>query len=115
MSVDRSPVLEPVAPAGGALVHTPGFVSGVREHAAGAMRVGVIGYGYWGPNIVRNFQALDNCELVTLCDKSPDALRRAHRVYPGLNLTTDFNDILKSPDIDVVAVVTPVWTHYDLA
>jgi predicted dehydrogenase len=79
------------------------------------VRVGVIGYGYWGPNIVRNFQALDHCELVALCDTNPDALRRAQRVYPGLKLTTDFNEILTSPDIDAVAVITPVWTHYALA
>ena len=116
MSVNRAGVLDPVRvveakPA----MKTPGFDPGPRVHSAAAVRAGVIGYGYWGPNIVRNFQALENCELLTLCDKSPDALRRAHRVYPGMNLTTDFNDILRSPEIDVVAVVTPVWTHYELA
>ena len=81
----------------------------------GAVRVGVIGYGYWGPNIVRNFHALENARLVAVCDKSPAALKRAARVYPGVKLTTDFADILESPDIDAVAVVTPVWTHYELA
>jgi predicted dehydrogenase len=113
MSVDRSPVLDRagVAPAS----QVKGGAFDARQPRTDAVRVGVIGYGYWGPNIVRNFQALEQCELVTLCDKSPDALRRAQRLYPGLGLTTDFNDILKSPDIDAVAVVTPVWTHYDLA
>ena len=82
---------------------------------AGVVRVGVIGYGYWGPNIVRNFQGLDACELVAVCDKSDAALARARKLYPGVQLTTDFNDILKSPDIDAVAVITPVWTHYELA
>src|SRR6187402_2979781 len=47
------------------------------------VRVGVIGYGYWGPNIVRNLSSLDNCELVAVCDKSPAALKRASRAYPG--------------------------------
>ena len=85
------------------------------ENAKKSVRLGVIGYGYWGPNIVRNFHGLDNCQLVAVCDKNPAALKRAQKVYPGLRLTTDFADILTSPDIDAVAVVTPVWTHFDLA
>lgn len=80
-----------------------------------AVRVGVIGYGYWGPNIVRNFYNLEDCQVAAVCDRSPDALRRAHRAYPGIELTTDFDHILTSPDIDAVAVITPVWTHFDLA
>src|ERR1700741_4696362 len=79
------------------------------------VRVGVIGYGYWGPNIVRNFHALDRAELVAVCDKSQAALKRAHKGFPSLHLTTDFSDVLRSPDIDAVAIVTPVWTHYELA
>ena len=79
------------------------------------LRVGVIGYGYWGPNIARNLHGLDGCEVVTICDKNTDALRRAHRAYPGVRLTTDFSEVLLSSDIDAVAVITPVWTHFDLA
>jgi predicted dehydrogenase len=86
-----------------------------RESQTPAVRVGVIGYGYWGPNIVRNLHGLDNCELVAVCDKSPAALTRAHKLYPQIQLTTDFNEILTAPDIDAVAVITPVWTHFDLA
>jgi predicted dehydrogenase len=82
---------------------------------SGLVRVGVIGYGYWGPNIVRNFHGLDACEVVAVCDKSVNALARARKTYPGVQMTTEFDDILKSPDIDAVAVITPVWTHYDLA
>jgi predicted dehydrogenase len=91
------------------------FEYGSSEIQSPAVRVGVIGYGYWGPNIVRNLHGLDNCELVSVCDKSTAALRRAHRLYPAIQLTTDFNEILTSPDIDAVAVVTPVWTHFELA
>jgi len=83
--------------------------------AADCVRVGVIGYGYWGPNIVRNLNALERCELVSLCDRSSKALARAQKTYPGLRLTTDFNDVLRSPDIAAVAIVTPVWTHFELA
>jgi predicted dehydrogenase len=85
------------------------------RHDSSTVRVGVIGYGYWGPNIVRNFQGQDQCDVVALCDKSPDALRRARRVYPNLHMTTDFTEILQSPKVDAVAIVTPVWTHYALA
>jgi predicted dehydrogenase len=86
-----------------------------RDIATDVVRVGVIGYGYWGPNIVRNFQGLEKADLVAVADRSPQALKRAARLYPGLNLTTDPNEIIKSPDVDAVAVVTPVWTHYELA
>ena len=67
------------------------------------------------PNIVRNLSALESCELVALCDKNQAALKRASRAYPGVQLTTDAADVLRSPDIDAVAVVTPVWTHFELA
>jgi predicted dehydrogenase len=88
-----------------------------RTSAAGAasVRVGVLGYGYWGPNIVRNFSGLDHCDLVAVCDRSEKALARARKIYPGVQLTTDFTDVLRSPDIDAVAIVTPVWTHFELA
>ena len=86
-----------------------------RAAPSSAVRVGVIGYGYWGPNIVRNFHSIEDCHVAAVCDKSPEALRRAGKLYPGVELTTDFKDILTSPDIDAVAVITPVWTHYALA
>lgn len=79
------------------------------------LRIAVIGYGYWGPNIVRNLDALETCEVVSVCDRSPAALRRVGRAYPRVRLTTDFSDILAAPDIDAVAVVTPVWTHFEFA
>jgi predicted dehydrogenase len=82
---------------------------------AGALRIGVIGYGYWGPNIVRNVQALDNADLVAVCDTSTAALERAGRAYPRITLTADYREVLRSPHIDAVAIVTPVWTHYELA
>src|SRR5687767_4067702 len=82
---------------------------------AEAVRVGVIGFGYWGPNIVRNLNALDRCHLVSVCDTNAKALKRAQRTYPGVHLTTDVKDVLRSPDIDAVAIVTPVWTHFELA
>lgn len=81
----------------------------------GTIRVGVIGYGYWGPNVVRNLSALENCTVAGLCDRSPAALKRASRLYPGVPLTTDFSEMIAASDVDAVAIVTPVWTHYELA
>jgi predicted dehydrogenase len=79
------------------------------------LRVGVIGYGYWGPNVVRNLHALEACEVAALCDQNPAALQKARRTYPSLKMTTDACEVLTSPEIDAVAIVTPIWTHYELA
>ncbi len=86
-----------------------------RESPSGTVRCGVIGYGYWGPNIVRNLHGIGGCEVVTVCDRSPAALKRAGTLYPALKLTSDAAEVLKAPDIDAVAIVTPVWTHFELA
>jgi predicted dehydrogenase len=79
------------------------------------IRIGVIGYGYWGPNIVRNLHGLDGCQVAGICDKNTAALARVKQTYPNLSLTTEPEELLTSPQIDAVAVVTPVWTHFDLA
>jgi predicted dehydrogenase len=93
----------------------PAIAPALQRSPADVVRVGVIGYGYWGPNIVRNLSGLENCELAAVCDKSPAAVKRASRAYPGVHTTMDFTEVLRSPDIDAVAVVTPVWTHFELA
>lgn len=79
------------------------------------IRFGVIGYGYWGPNVVRNLSALEATQLAAVCDKSFAALQRVKQLYPGVRVTSDYSELLSSPDIDAIAVVTPVWTHFDLA
>jgi predicted dehydrogenase len=79
------------------------------------IRVGVIGYGYWGPNIVRNLHRLDSTRVEMVCDKSRCALARVEKTYPGVKTVSDPAEILKSSQIDAVAVITPVWTHYELA
>ncbi len=79
------------------------------------IRVGVIGYGYWGPNIVRNFDGQERSKVVAVCDQNPSSQRRAHQAYPNVRVMGDSKDLLTATDIDVVAVVTPVWTHYELA
>src|SRR5215468_2562071 len=79
------------------------------------IRIGIIGYGYWGPRIARNFQGIPDCELAVICDKNPDMLRRAGQAFPGVSVTSDLKDVLGSPCIDAVCVITPVWTHFELA
>lgn len=79
------------------------------------IRVGVIGYGYWGPNVVRNFNIANKSEVVMVCDERPEALQRVLDIYPHIKITRSSAEVLTSPEVDVVAVVTPVWTHFALA
>lgn len=79
------------------------------------LNIGVIGYGYWGPNIVRNFGAVDGAHVVSLCDLNEGALGKATKLYPAIATTKDANEFLVSPNIDAVAIITPVFTHFDLA
>ena len=78
------------------------------------VRVGVIGYGYWGKNIVRNFHSASNAEVVAVCDLSPDLLKGAKKHYPHVKTYNDCQELIKATDIDAVAIVTPVGTHYEL-
>ncbi len=79
------------------------------------IKVGVIGYGYWGPVVARNFHSAAGCELAAVCDKNPALLERAKNAYPAIQVTSDAFDVVRSPHIDAVAVITPVWTHFEFA
>lgn len=79
------------------------------------MNFGVIGYGYWGPNIVRNLSSLDRARVHTIADADSSARSRANKAYPEVNVTANAMDVLASPEIDAVAIVSPVWTHFDMA
>ena len=79
------------------------------------MNFGVIGYGYWGPNVVRNLAALEGSHVQAIADISPAARKRARKAYPGIEVTANPTEVISSPDIDAVAVITPVWTHFELA
>src|SRR5271169_2978960 len=79
------------------------------------IRFGVIGYGYWGPNVVRNLHGLDGAQLVAVCDSNPTALARAKKSYPEIRSTCDSSELMSATDIDAVAVITPVRTHFELA
>lgn len=78
------------------------------------MNFGVIGYGYWGPNVVRNLMSLEGSEVSAIAEISPTAQARARKAYPGLKITPNAMEVIASPQTDVVAIVSPVWTHYEL-
>jgi len=78
------------------------------------VKFGVIGYGYWGPNVVRNLDHLDGSQVIAVCDKSPTSRKRIQKAHPHVKVVTDSADLLSSTEIDAIAVVTPVWTHYEL-
>jgi predicted dehydrogenase len=79
------------------------------------IRIGVIGYGYWGVNVVRNLNSIEGGKVVAICDADEEARRRAQKAFPGAEITSDFKYIVASPDVDAVAVVTPVSSHFELA
>jgi predicted dehydrogenase len=77
--------------------------------------IGLIGYGYWGPNLARNFSENPDMQLRAICDFSESRLALASRIFPNIATSKDTNDILESAEIDAVAIATPVSTHYELA
>ena len=76
---------------------------------------GVIGYGYWGPNVVRNLTNLEGSRVISIADLDACARQRAQRSYPSIHVTANPAEVVKSTKIDAVAIVSPVWTHYELA
>jgi predicted dehydrogenase len=89
--------------------------SEVFQNGGKFMNFGVIGYGYWGPNVVRNLTTLEGSQVLAIADLGSSAQKRAQGAYPGIKVTSDPMEIILSKEIDAVAVVTPVWTHFELA
>jgi predicted dehydrogenase len=77
--------------------------------------IGVIGYGYWGPNLVRNFANSEVARVVSVSDLDPSKLAICRRLYPSVETTSDFRNLLDDPRIEAIAIATPVHTHYELA
>lgn len=77
--------------------------------------IGVIGYGYWGPNIVRNLGEVPGARVVSVSDFSAARLTAAQDRYPSIKTTSNFHEIIRDPDVDAVAIVTPVSSHFELA
>ena len=77
--------------------------------------VGIIGYGYWGPNLVRNFMEVPDCRVVAVADMRAERLARMSSRYPTVQAYGDFTDLIASADVDLVVIATPVSTHFPLA
>jgi len=79
------------------------------------LKIGIIGYGYWGPNIVRNFNSAKDSMVSMVCDMSKQVINKVKKAYPQVRVTTDSDELIRDADVDAVAIVTPVFTHYELA
>ena len=91
-------------------------LSGPRvEPKRETLNIGVIGYGYWGPNLVRNFAELSDARVHTVADLNPKSLEVVKKRFPATNVTTDAQAMIRDPEIDAVAIATPVSTHFSLA
>jgi len=78
------------------------------------INVGIIGYGYWGPNLVRNFAELGRCNVVAIADLDAEKLALAKRRFPAVHMTTDVDEVINDPKIDAIVIATPVRTHFKL-
>ena len=79
------------------------------------INIAVIGFGYWGPNIVRNFNALSNCNVSCVADLRQERIDFVKKAYPNINVTTSTDDVINSKEIDAIVIATPVFTHFTLA
>lgn len=79
------------------------------------LNIGVIGCGYWGPNLVRNFSALAECTVKTICDTDTGRLESVSALYPNMETTTDYADLIEDANIDAIAIATPVRFHFEMA
>lgn len=77
--------------------------------------IGVVGYGYWGPNLVRNLYDDNRVELRYICDRSPQMLERHRKRYPNVKFTTSYDELLNDDSLQAIAIATPAHTHFDLA
>lgn len=78
------------------------------------INIGVIGYGYWGPNLVRNLAEVNRVTLTAVVDSNPEKLALVQRRFPAVKTTADFQDLIRDPTIDAIAIATPVNTHFEL-
>lgn len=79
------------------------------------INVAIVGYGYWGPNLVRTFNEIDKAEVICCCDKKEEKLEIVRKRYPRINVTTEFKEILNNQNIEAVVIATPLSSHFTLA
>src|SRR3990167_8867575 len=78
-------------------------------------RIALVGYGYWGPNLLRNFYETSDCEVLYVCDIDLSKLKSVRRRYPSVILTSNFDDVLKDFEVDAVIIAVPTKHHFEIA
>src|SRR3989344_1547489 len=80
------------------------------------MKIGIVGAGYWGPNLVRNFSRVEKINRIVLCDINVGRLNQVKKTYPEIEITDNYDDLINNPEIIAIAIATkPISTHYTLA
>ena len=79
------------------------------------LNIAVVGCGYWGPNLIRNFSSLAGCRMKIACDLDKDRLAHMKSLYPGLETTTEFDHVINDSGTDAIVIATPVRFHYEMA
>ena len=87
----------------------------IQPHNPNQIRIGIVGLGYWGPNLARVLNSLDNCVVTVLCDRDPDRLKAFGKKYPMALTSMDAADIMTTEHVDAIIISTPTKTHYQLA
>jgi len=96
-------------------IHPHRVISIDKQSPANTINIGVIGYGYWGPNLVRSFTEVSGSKVVAVCDFNVERLAKVESRYPAIKVTTNTQALFADPTIDAIAIATPVSTHFDLA
>src|SRR6218665_2295324 len=79
------------------------------------INIAIIGYGYWGPNLVRNFNMVDGCKVKWVADQRVERLNTLSKIYPDIHTTSDPDDLYQDPELHAIVIATPVHTHFDMA
>ena len=79
------------------------------------INIAMVGCGYWGPNLFRNYVSLSDCRARKICDVDSKRLSHLKSLYPSVETTRDFNEVIKDPEIDAVVIATPVRFHFEMA
>ena len=79
------------------------------------VKVALIGYGYWGVNLLRNLTSIKQSEVAMVCDSREERLQVINETYPGINTTTSFEDVINNEQVEAIVIATPTFSHYELA
>jgi predicted dehydrogenase len=79
------------------------------------VKVALIGYGYWGVNLLRNLTSIKQSEVVLVCDSREERIQAINQTYPGINTTTSFEDVINNDQVEAIVIATPTFSHYELA